>query len=70
MTYTPEVQSNLSTTVTLETEESGPCREVKFKQESMYGFSVRRDEKKRPLDEVLLYQWAKEQEKEKLLGGI
>ena len=47
------LQLNLSTTVTLRTEESSHCKEVAivggFKQESMYGFFVHQDEKKGPL---------------------
>ena len=47
-------RSSLSTTATLGTEESGPCKEAaivqRFKKESMYGVFVRWDEKKWPLD--------------------
>ena len=42
--HSEEIQLNLSTMTTLETEESGRCREV-LNKKYMYGFFVRGDEK-------------------------
>ena len=47
------IQSNLHTTATLGRKEVAVVK--MFSQESMYGFFVRRDEKKWPLAEVGLY---------------